>query len=137
MVEEELKRKVRISAGGLQSVARLKHLLNIFKYGRLIFMYISHRVFRWVLCPLALLFLIGINAFLLGGFVYNLLFIGQISFYTLAILGYLNRFNKTQRKMYLVPFYFAFMNWSVFMGAFRQLKGAQSVLWEKSMRANG
>ncbi len=136
-VEEELKRKVRISAGGLQSVARLKHLLNVFKYGRLSFMYISHRVFRWVLCPLALLFLIGINASLLGDSIYNLLFVGQITFYTLAILGYVNRFNKTQRKMYLVPFYFAFMNWSVFMGAFRQLKGAQSVLWEKSVRANG
>lgn len=136
-VEEELKRKVRISAGGLQSVARLKHLLNVFKYGRLSFMYISHRVFRWVLCPLALLLLIGINASLLGEPVYNLLFVGQVTFYTLAILGYVNRFNKTQRKMYLVPFYFAFMNWSVFMGAFRQLKGAQSVLWEKSVRANG
>jgi len=136
-VEEELKRKVRISAGGLQSVARLRHLLNIFKYGRLSFMYISHRVFRWVLCPLALLFLMGINVSLLGEMIYNLLFVGQVTFYTLAVLGYVNRFNKTQRKMYLVPFYFAFMNWSVFMGAFRQLKGAQSVLWEKSVRANG
>ena len=117
-------------------MARLKHLLNIFKYGRLSFMYISHRVFRWVLCPLALLFLIGINISLLGELVYNILFTTQLVFYTLAILGYINRFNKTQRKMYLVPFYFAFMNWSVFMGAFRQLKGAQSVLWEKSIRAN-
>lgn len=136
-VEEELKRKVRISAGGLQSVARLKHLLNVFKYGRLSFMYISHRVFRWVLCPLALLFLFVLNAFILGDFIYKLLFVGQLTFYALAILGYLNRFNKIQRKMYLIPFYFAFMNWSVFMGAFRQLKGAQSVLWEKSLRADG
>lgn len=134
-VEEELKRKVRISAGGLQSVARLKHLLNVFKYGKLSFMYISHRVFRWVICPLALLLLIGINALLLGELIYNLLFFGQLSFYVLAIFGYVNRFNKNQRKMYLIPFYFAFMNWSVFMGAFRQLKGAQSVLWEKSVRA--
>ena len=39
-VKEELKRKVRISAGGIQSVVRLASLLNIFKYGTLSFQYI-------------------------------------------------------------------------------------------------
>ena len=34
-VKEELKRKVRISAGGIQSVVRLAPLLNPFKYGTL------------------------------------------------------------------------------------------------------
>lgn len=60
-VKEELKRKVRISAGGIQSVIRLWPLLNIFKYGRLSFQYISHRVLRWTLTPLLLLLLIPIN----------------------------------------------------------------------------
>ncbi|MEM9680599.1 MAG: glycosyltransferase family 2 protein, partial [Bacteroidota bacterium] len=36
-VKEELKRKIRISAGGIQSVIRLRSLLNIFKYGLLSF----------------------------------------------------------------------------------------------------
>lgn len=134
-VEEELKRKIRISAGGLQSVARLKHLLNIFKYGRLSFMYISHRFFRWVVCPLALVLLFIINGFLLDNPIYNFLFLGQLVFYTLAILGYVNRFSNKQRKIYLIPFYFAFMNWSVFVGAYRQIKGAQSVLWDKAIRS--
>ena len=43
-LKEEQKRKIRISAGGWQSVFMLKSLLNIFKYGRLSFQYISHRV---------------------------------------------------------------------------------------------
>ena len=38
-VKEELKRKIRISAGGIQSIIRLKKLLNIFKYGTLSFQY--------------------------------------------------------------------------------------------------
>ena len=46
-MREEEKRKVRISAGGLQSVWRLRGLLNIFRYGILSFQYISHRVLRW------------------------------------------------------------------------------------------
>ena len=36
-VREELKRKIRISAGGIQSVIRLKELLNPFRYGVLHF----------------------------------------------------------------------------------------------------
>lgn len=51
-VKEELKRKIRISAGGIQSVVRLRALLNIFRYGVLSFQYISHRVLRWTLAPL-------------------------------------------------------------------------------------
>ncbi|MFK5970642.1 MAG: glycosyltransferase family 2 protein, partial [Candidatus Marithrix sp.] len=46
-VKEELKRKIRIAAGGIQSIVRLYPLLNIFKYGLLSFQYISHRVLRW------------------------------------------------------------------------------------------
>ncbi len=46
-VKEEMKRKVRICAGGLQSIGRLKGLLNPFKHGVLTFQYLSHRVLRW------------------------------------------------------------------------------------------
>jgi hypothetical protein len=54
-VKEE-KRKIRISAGGIQSIVRLRPLKH-FKYGTL-FQYISHRVLRWSLTPLCLLLLI-------------------------------------------------------------------------------
>ena len=57
-VKEELKRKIRISAGGIQSVIRLRSLLNIFRYGTLSFQYISHRVLRWTFAPLSLLFML-------------------------------------------------------------------------------
>jgi len=57
-VKEELKRKIRISARGIQSVVRLVSILNIFKYGTLLFQHISHRVLSWTLAPLSLLFLI-------------------------------------------------------------------------------
>lgn len=59
-VKEEFKRKIRISAGGIQSIVRLRSLLNIFKYGTLSFQYISHRVLRWSLTPLCLILLIPV-----------------------------------------------------------------------------
>lgn len=48
---EEGKRKKRIAAGGLQSVWRLRKLLNPFRYGVLWFQYVSHRALRWTLTP--------------------------------------------------------------------------------------
>ena len=48
-MKEEEKRKIRIAAGGLQSIWRLRYLLNVFKYGIVSFQYISHRVLRWTI----------------------------------------------------------------------------------------
>ena len=50
-MEDEKKRKVRISAGGIQAVIKLLPLLNFVKYGKLTFQYISHRALRWTLMP--------------------------------------------------------------------------------------
>ena len=63
MAEEE-KRKVRIAAGGLQSIWRLRELLNIFKYGIVSFQYVSHRVLRWSVTPVALFALFPLNVWL-------------------------------------------------------------------------
>ena len=65
-VKEELKRKIRIAAGGIQSIIRLLPLLNIFKYRLLSFQYISHRVLRWTITPLALSFVFFLNIILCG-----------------------------------------------------------------------
>src|SRR5690606_40086105 len=40
-VKEELKRKIRIAAGGMQAIFRLRSLLNPFKFPVLCFQYIS------------------------------------------------------------------------------------------------
>ena len=51
---EEGKRKVRIAAGGLQSIGRLAPLLNPLRYGILWWQYLSHRVLRWSVTPILL-----------------------------------------------------------------------------------
>ena len=65
-INEERKRKIRIAAGGIQSIIMLKELLNIFKYKLLSFQYISHRVLRWSITPLCLLLIIPINIYLVA-----------------------------------------------------------------------
>ena len=133
---EELKRKVRIAAGGLQAISRLTPLLNIFKYGRLSFQYISHRVLRWTITPLSLLviFALNIHLALQGSEFYQLILVAQIGFYALAFIGYLLEKRKLKVKAFFVPYYFVMMNYAVFAGFFRIIKGSQSAVWERSKR---
>ncbi len=139
-VKEELKRKIRISAGGIQSVVRLAPLLNFFKYGTLSFQYISHRVLRWTLTPLLLLLIIPVNLVLaldegLGSFgLFSLLFWGQVLFYIAALVGWFLENRQIRLKVLFIPYYFFMMNLSVFLGFRRYIKGNQSVNWERAKR---
>jgi cellulose synthase/poly-beta-1,6-N-acetylglucosamine synthase-like glycosyltransferase len=140
-VKEELKRKIRISAGGIQSIIRLRALLNVFKYGLLSFQYISHRVLRWTITPLSLLLLIPTSAVLAfnEGFnsfqFYPVFFWLQIAMYLFALLGWLLENNATRIKVLFVPYYFLIMNLSVVLGFLRFINNNQSVNWERAKRA--
>jgi len=140
-VREELKRKIRISAGGIQSVIRLKELLNPFRFGLLSFQYISHRVLRWTLAPLGLLIMLVCSAIIVSadGFlnylsIYTWLFWGQLVFYFLAFAGWFLEEQKIKLRVLFVPYYFFIMNLAVFLGFIRYIRKQQSVNWERAKR---
>jgi len=135
-VKEELKRKIRIAAGGIQSVVRLYPLLNIFKYGLLSFQYISHRVLRWTLTPLCLIAILIVNVVLVTTSpLFLAIFAFQILFYIFALIGWILEDRKLKVKMFFIPYYFFIMNYAVYMGFARYLKKSQSVNWERAKRA--
>lgn len=136
-IGDEWKRKVRIAAGGLQAIGKLHTLLNPFRYGIVSFQYISHRVMRWTLAPLALVAVLVSNVYLasLGLAFYQVLLFLQLSFYTMATVGYVYRNQNISIKGFFVPFYFTVMNASVFAGFVRFITGRQTVIWEKTKRA--
>ena len=136
-VKEELKRKIRISAGGFQSVFRLARLMNPFKYGKLSFQFLSRRVFRWVFVPIALPIILITNILLAmsGGFLYKALLVAQLAFYLFAFIGFLLEKRKIRFKLLFVPYYFCVIHYAVYRGFARFLKGNQSVLWERAKRA--
>jgi poly-beta-1,6-N-acetyl-D-glucosamine synthase len=135
-IAEELKRKIRISAGGIQSVLRLKTLLNPIKHGWLTFQYLSHRVLRWTLVPAFLILMPILNLFLLDKTLFQLSLILQLSFYTMAILGYIFEKRGKKIKILYVPYYFSFMNYAAILGIKRFFGNQQAVTWEKAARAN-
>lgn len=137
-MSEEKKRKVRIAAGGIQSVCRLRALLNFLRYPMLSFQFISHRVLRWTITPLLLFALFPLNLCLVavgGGAIYILLFIFQLVFYILAIIGKQSEGKRIRNKFLFVPYYFLFMNINVFEGFVYLLKKKKGDgTWEKAKR---
>ncbi len=137
-IEDEKKRKIRIAAGGFQSIVLLKDLLYFWRHPRVTFLYVSHRLLRWTLTPVSLIVALAVNgllAFLSGTVFWNVLFLLQIGFYCVAVIGYLARGNNKWLKIPRVVYYFVFMNLSVILGFFRFLKGKQSAVWDKAKRA--
>lgn len=136
-MKDEQKRKVRICAGAFQAMDMLKPLLNVRKYGLLTFQYISHRVLRWTICPICLILIFLTNLFIVSqssSWIYQVSFIAQCCFYTLALAGYILANRNIKVSWMYIPYYFVFMNAAVILGYFRYQKGQQSVLWEKAVR---
>ena len=136
-LEEESKRKRRIAAGGLQSIWWLRSMLNPLHQPVVAFQYISHRVLRWSITPIALLLLIPLNVllvFLKAGAVYNWIWVLQILFYIAAFLGYLLERKGKKNKFLYIPYYFLFMNLNVFKGMAYLKSHKSSGAWEKAKR---
>jgi cellulose synthase/poly-beta-1,6-N-acetylglucosamine synthase-like glycosyltransferase len=133
-MKDEQKRKIRIAAGGFQAIGMLSSLFAFWRYPRLTFLYVSHRVLRWTLSPLCLVLALVANAFLLpAGPGYIALFIAQTAFYTLSFLAWASPAVRRIKPAKLA-YYFTFMNLSVILGFFRFLRGRQPATWEKARR---
>lgn len=139
-IGEELKRKIRIAAGGWQAMLRLRSLLNPRLHATLSFQYVSHRVLRWSVVPLLLLLLVPANAVLAAGAgpsapLYRAVLWGQLAFCGLAFAGYLcDRLGYRVKALY-APYYFVVANYAVLRGFGRFLAGRQPATWERVRRA--
>lgn len=138
-MKDEQKRKIRISAGAFQAIQIIKPVFNVFKYPVLFFQFISHRFLRWTLVPLCFPALFVSSIYLICKSTsgpYLMVVICQFLFYIGAIahqyLGKDNIFFKISR----IPYYICFMNFSLYLGFIRYLKGGQSAIWEKAQRAS-
>jgi biofilm PGA synthesis N-glycosyltransferase PgaC len=138
-MKEEEKRKIRICAGAFQAMIILKDLFNVFKYPSLSFQFISHRILRWTLCPLCLISIFITNVIIVacnGGKAYLMFLMLQVLFYASALFGWFYANKNIKIKAFYIPYYFFFMNVSVFLGFKRFITKKQTVLWEKAARQN-
>jgi len=132
-LKEELKRKVRIAAGGIQAIVRLKKYLlpiNIFNI-----QFISRKVLRWTLMPIAIILTLISNIYLAVTDLnpwWDILLITQI--FTLYISSIIYLINSKIFSMFHAPFYFLFMHYAIILGWIKYAKGIKTGAWEKAKR---
>ena len=134
-INEEYKRKVRIGAGGIQSLLRLPQLLNPFRFGLLSFQYFFHRFMRWTFAPILIVLAYVLNMMLVTeGIGYAVLFELQTIFHIASLVGWYCERKNIKVKLFFVAYYFNFMHFCIVAGWFKYLKGGQKAAWDKSTR---
>lgn len=135
--DEERKRKIRIAAGGFQTLFRRTELLNITKNFQLSFKYISHKVLRWTIVPIAILTLPVLNIYIVTIYpnqFYVLSLATLLLLYGMAILGHLLKNNRINIHLFYLPYYFIMMQIAEIQGFLRFLNKTQDAKWEKAKR---
>lgn len=137
-IHEEKKRKVRIAAGAFQIMSLCPWLFNMLAHPMLSFQFISHKVLRWVLVPLAILVapLLALIIFGLAQQSTLNIVLASISvvFIVLVAVGWGAREEKVRFKLIFLPYYLLVMNVTMIKGFFRFISGRQDVKWEKAKR---
>ena len=134
-VSDEFERRSRISAGGFQSMVRLRGLLTSPRR-LLVFQYVSHRALRWGVVPFLLPILLVTNLLLAGSLKYRVLLMLQGGLLGLAGLGWLaERSGRRSPRVTRVPFYFYMLNVAALAGFRRYVSGRQEVTWKRTGRA--
>ena len=137
-LKEESKRKRRIAAGGLQSIWWLRAMLNPLHQPLVAFQYISHRVLRWSITPVAMLLLLLVNIILVmrgAGTLYTIILVLQALFYLMAVAGWILGRSGRSNKLLYIAYYFVFMNLNVFRGMAYLKSHSNSGAWEKARRS--
>jgi len=135
-LKDEKKRKIRIAAGGFQAIQMLSPLFQLWKHPRLSFLYISHRVLRWLVSPFCLILVLIANIVIVlkeYSFFYSFCLFSQIIFYLVSFISPFISSNSWLKSLKFVG-YFVFMNVSVIQGFFRFIFNKQKATWEKADR---
>lgn len=132
-IQAEFRRRVRIGAGGFQSIGLLWPLLNP-RHGWVAGAFLFHKVLRWV-CPFLLIGVAATNAILVSEPKFGWLMLAQILFYVMAMIAMLV---PGTPKAFRLPAMFVSMNVALFFGFFRYLKltftGNHSGTWGRTER---
>ena len=132
-LKSEFKRKIRFASTNFQTLSIFKKLLfsnNIL----LSFAFWSHKVIRWFV-PIFLILIISLNIILLHkSNLFDILFIVQMIFYSLALLGFIFTILNVRLKLFSLFSYFILTNVALFLGLFKYLRGKHSAVWESTPR---
>lgn len=129
----EFRRRVRIGAGGFQSIGMLWPLLSP-AHGWVALTFFCHKILRWT-CPFLLLGMLCANALLTADPFYRWLLGCQLAFYAVAVVGNWLPARPRVLRCLRLPTMFAAMNLALLFGFFRWLRGGQTGVWARTTRS--
>jgi poly-beta-1,6-N-acetyl-D-glucosamine synthase len=130
-MQHEFSRKVRIGIANFVGLSEIRHLLSP-RWKFVAFSLWSHKVIRWIVPVLMILgFAANLSLVLISGYLFYIIaFLLQISFYTLAAIGYvLDRFNIPPGIMGY-PYFFVSMHYALLLGLVRFLQNKRQPMWK-------
>jgi cellulose synthase/poly-beta-1,6-N-acetylglucosamine synthase-like glycosyltransferase len=126
--DKQFRRRLRVTVGGLQSLARRRELLNPLRYGSYALALISHKLIRR-LAPLLLIPLLLSNLWLWPqGTFYQLTLVAQLGAYLLALAGLFDRQRRLPKPFRLAAFLLVTLA-GMSLGLWQFLRGQRYSLW--------
>jgi len=127
---KEARRKERIVNRSFRGLMKVKRVMNPFKTGFFALEVISHKLLRWLI-PF---FLVGIAITSMihayqNILIFQVLYLLEILFLWLAIIGYLKHQQQEISKAFFIPYYFLMVNYFSMIGVIKALSGNIQVTW--------
>lgn len=132
-ISDEFRRRVRIGIGNFQALRQFAHLLKP-AHGYLAVAFFSHKCLRWFV-PHLMIIALASNFFLaVDNRGYQILIIGQLFFYALAVTGYLRGRGGSVPGLLRIPAFFVGMNLALLVGFWKYLTGRFGGTWARTER---
>lgn len=127
-VHQEMKRKVRIAAGNFYN---LQYLKQFWTFDMVSFMYIGHKVLRWMSPLLFLLLTLALVYMAINSVFASVLLCILLLSYIFPYLKYKDKCSSiTDSKIGSICSYFYLTVWAQWLGYKKYLSGTQKAIWE-------
>jgi len=130
---KEYPRKLRTVIRGIAALFSTPQVLNPFKFGLFSFQVLSHKLMRWAV-PWFMISLFITSLMVWDNHIlFALIFIGQLLFYGIGLIGLISKSLRSNTLIKL-PFFFIQVNMALFHASILYLFGKRITKWEPSKR---
>lgn len=128
--DKEMKMRTRVILQTFTDLWRNREMLNPFKSGFFAVELISHKVLRYAVPFFLATALISSAILAYSNWFYEVLFLTQIAFYLVALVGWILEKTVGKIGVFAIPHYFVLANLASVLGFYKFLRGERFASWE-------
>ena len=134
--DKEMRMRVRVISQTFTDLWRNRRMLNPLRSGFYAVELLSHKLMRYAV-PLFLILILVSNAVLMPrSLFFEILFLAQIAFYSLAFIGWAFEKMGARIGVFAIPHYFVLANTASVFGFYKFLRGERYASWEPIREKN-